>query len=372
MSDILIENYIRFLIENENRQNVRTDLPIISNFNSKEEEEDEYVHNDVKTDLPIQKAASTSKIKKQKNGKLMKIALALAAASGIGLTVSQKSTLNKADNNPSDVRANNAAKKVVNYLSYVGDPDYKEKFSVEDIMWSKGVDKDELIDFIKHHESFSALPYYDNGNVTIGYGTNVDKNGKTGKEVNHPGLNSSNADVKEKAIKKAVNLAYESYGIKQGNKTKIATVDGLSEKDAKTILDYSLDDHISLLHRYSPWISNNDIPTNVLFVMYDMSYNIGPAVFSRLFKKTGSYFEKFSKALTEYEKSNDQKDIIDAIDNLYNVVKEIKDSNAYRSGVEARNNYINNNPNAATWKTRYELHIERLELVISDLEQQIH
>lgn len=364
---ILIENYIRLVLETDKDKWARTDLPI--NPDSDES------HNDVRTDLPIlnksQEKTSKKYKKPKKAGYYLKIALALAASAGTVLNTAQQSIMQNADNNPGNSKAVRDANRQLNYLAYVGNPDFVEKYNVDEVDWSKGVKKPELVNFIKDHEDFSALPYYDNGNVTIGYGSNIDRKGKTGKASKHPGINNKDDAVKNKAIKKAVKLAYSTYGIKQAGETKTPSASGISEAEAKTILDLSLNDHISLLHSYSPWVSNSSMPSDVLFVLYDMSYNIGPAVFSRLFKNAGKSFENFVKSLAKYEKSGEQIDIVDAVDHLYNAIKEVKDSNAYRSGVQARDNYIQNNPNAASWKTRYELHIERLNSVVSDLEAQI-
>jgi GH24 family phage-related lysozyme (muramidase) len=368
-NDIVLKKYIRLVLENDEKYFVRTDLPV----KPRNEDEDDWEHNDVRTDLPVMKTSKKDLKKKaaKAKGSFMKKALTIAAAAGLALTPTQKAIINKADNSPNNERARSDANRLVSYLSHVQRPDFVEKYSVDDIMWSKGVNKTELVDFIKHHESFSALPYYDNGNVTIGYGSNIDRNGKTGKESKHPGLESKNKTTREKAIKKAVKLAYSSYGIQANGKTKEASASGLTEAEARNILSKSLNDHIQLLTQNSRWVSNPVIPTDVLFVLYDMSYNIGPAVFSSLFKKAGAHLHNFAKSLQKYEKTDDQVDIIDAVDHLENAIKEIKDSNAYRSGVQARDNYISNNPNAASWKTRYELHVERLSSVMSDLEAQI-
>lgn len=346
MSRILLENYIKILLENEGKNWVRTDLPAYR-------QEEISPAKEKSPDFPEKKQAKSKK-------SFIKILLSIAAATGgVGalITNSDIDTAKEAD--AGDPKAiEDTSNKI---------KDAKSKYVIPTVTWKKSNVVDSSKEFTKSKEAsaqtgqFVAIPYYDNGNISVGYGTNIDRAGKKGKEINHPGLNSNNTKTRNAAIIKATKLVYDSYGI-----NKKPTSAGINQSDANRIFAISYNDHIRKLMRSSPWLKTEATPSIVELVSYDMGYNVGPAVFSKEFKKAGKALKSFIEMLEIYNQTKDEKDLENSLEFLTTAIEEIKDSNAYRNPRSSRDNAVDSGQ--AWWETRFERHIRLLNELLESLQ----
>lgn len=355
MSNTLLRNYIEILLKEENNW-ARTDLPAYKpNDKYKDEYEEISPVNNKQTEiLPI------GNKKKPKNKTFLGLLLALAASAG-GMHLVTNSDIQKAKQaDKGNEKAIEDTSKKINDLKYV----------IPSVRWKTDNVEGDSASFTRSKEvnastqSFVALPYYDNGNISIGYGTNIDRSGKKGKETNHPNLNSSNPTLKSKAIKKAVQLVYDSYGI-----SKKASDSGITESEAERIFTIAYSDHIRKLMKSSPWLNTKATPSIVELVAYDMGYNVGPAVFSKKFKKAGKALRTFIEMLEIYSQTKDRKDLENSLESLSIAIEEIKDSNAYRDPKQARDNAVESGQ--AWWETRFERHIRLLNELLESLQDEL-
>jgi hypothetical protein len=347
MSTILLENYIKFLIENESKNWVRTDLPAYS-------EEEISPAKEKVPDFPKKKESKRKK-------SFLKILLALAATTGgVGALVNNADIQSAKKADSGDVKSIQKTIKKINDIK-------SAEYTIPSITWKTSDVVDDSKEFTKSKEvspqtgQFVAIPYYDNGNVSVGFGTNIDRAGKKGKESDHPNLNSNNTQLRNAAIIKATKLIYDSYGIE-----KQATSAGINQSDANRIFAISYNDHIRKLMRSSPWLKTEATPSIVELVAYDMGYNVGPGVFSKEFKKAGAALRSFVEMLEIYSQTKDAKDLESSLQFLTTAIEEIKDSNAYRNPKASRDNAVASGQ--AWWETRFERHTRLLNDLLESLQ----
>ena len=346
MSSILLENYIKILIENEEKNWARTDLPLYD----KEE------ISPVKEKSPVFPTKNKAKSKKS----FLKILLSVAAATGgVGSLITNFDIDNAKKADMGDAAS---IQKTVKKIKKA-----KSDYVIPSVTWETSGVVDDSKEFTKSKEvspqtgQFVAIPYYDNGNVSVGYGTNIDRAGKKGKESDHPNLNSSNPQLRNAAIIKATKLIYDSYGIE-----KQPTAAGINNADSNRIFAISYNDHIRKLMRTSPWLKTDATPSIVELVSYDMGYNVGPAVFSKEFKKSGKALKSFIEMLEIYNQTKDEKDLENSLEFLTTAIEEIKDSNAYRNPRLSRDNAVDSGQ--AWWETRFERHVRLLNELLESLQ----
>jgi len=231
----------------------------------------------------------------------------------------------------------------------------------------KEYNDNEAFNFMLKKESFRSSPYVDKGNISIGYGSNIDKDGnsrdKNGKALGKANAYNFKGKGRKASMRSATNLALKTYGIgrvaKKG-KYKITKKEGLK------IAKIAWNNHKSILIKNNPWV--NQLPGQVKAVCVDMSYNVGTNVFG-LFKDAKKFLVAASKNYEDFIRTGDIKSAKLLKENLKKLILELKDSKAYKDTKKARDNYLKNNPKSASWNTRFEEHINKIQNVINKIEE---
>ena len=213
--------------------------------------------------------------------------------------------------------------------------------------------------FMLKKEKFKASPYVDRGNISIGFGSNIDRNGKKGKSKQY----TFKGKKKKSSMLKATKLALKSYGI-----TRVPKTSTITKAEALKIAKIAWKDHKKSLFLIDPWVE--DLPGPVIHVCVDMGYNVGSGVFND-FEELEKHFFKASTSYTSFLKSKKAEHLLVTIQSLKDAIKELENSKAYRATKKARDNYLKKNPNKASWKTRFEEHIDNIQSVINIMQNAI-
>jgi GH24 family phage-related lysozyme (muramidase) len=217
------------------------------------------------------------------------------------------------------------------------------------------------IEFMKDAEDFAAKPYNDEGNISIGYGSNIGRGSNFKKVSNYSNINFENSSD----IKKLTQVALDTYGI-----GGTASSDGLTEEQASEISRIAWIDREQLMRqKHSDFIE--DLPGEVQHICFDLGYNVGPYVFNK-FKEAKKGAKKIASGYKKFKNSNSAEDLQEVREGIVKFMDEIIDSDAYRNTTEARDNMLSAHPDWDPWKVRFEKHEDTLKSMIERIDSALN
>ena len=230
--------------------------------------------------------------------------------------------------------------------------------------YEKEISTDSIIKDILEHEGYASLPYPDEKQWSIGYGTRVsdskasfltkDQAKKLRKQYNqikskvYHKNKKVNANRKNKALKNWVmskyrnweNDFYQKYKIPDEIQTKNNSIVGISKETAKIAADSTLRNIINKMSKTSYEYGDNQkqmyfdvLPSHIKKVFYDLAYNMGLGFLDK-FVQFNNNIEAAAVILTKDVLTND--DIQDAEMFFKSAANELlynyKEDGSYKNG----------------------------------------
>lgn len=313
MKRLLLENYIRMLLENEEydefgqrKSSYVGEYPAAKNINVINKDErispKEY---DNERMYPTKKIKPTGNILK----KLINLAVAMSAVSIPGYMLNNAIQAEK-ENKPASVVINKETAKEIEDLSstdtsIVNQPENVNEQTSNFNFNSNNIDYDAVRERLIEHEGQNNKPYYDSkGYLTIGIGTLITKENSN--------ISMKNQDVEDSgeikfALEKLAEQFPDIYTYSEGD-TQI------TDEQAKQMLDNKFN---TIYESFKSTIPDYEhLPKELKEMLADMSYNMGSNFFS------GSSFRTNIKRLAVLLKKDKEEDLSDKeIDEVKSLVK---------------------------------------------------